>query len=34
LPESNWRNKKLEETQDIIEACAALFTKQPATSKM
>jgi LmbE family N-acetylglucosaminyl deacetylase len=27
LPESNWRNKKLEETQNIIEACAALFTE-------
>ena len=27
LPESNWRNKKLEETQNIIEACAALFSE-------
>ncbi|MBA2762160.1 MAG: PIG-L family deacetylase [Segetibacter sp.] len=27
LPESKWRNKKLEETQTIIEACAALFTE-------
>jgi LmbE family N-acetylglucosaminyl deacetylase len=27
LPESNWRNKKLEETQSIIEACAGLFTE-------
>lgn len=27
LPESNWRNKKLQETQNIIEACAALFTE-------
>ncbi len=27
LPESKWRNKKLEETQSIIEACAALFTE-------
>jgi LmbE family N-acetylglucosaminyl deacetylase len=27
LPESNWRNKKLEETQNIIEECAALFTE-------
>ncbi len=27
LPESNWRNKKLKETQDIIEECAGLFTE-------
>ena len=27
LPESNWRNKKLAETQNIIEACAGLFTE-------
>ncbi len=27
LPESNWRNKKLEETQSIIEGCAALFVE-------
>lgn len=27
LPASNWRNKKLDETQDIIEACAGLFTE-------
>ncbi|HEX8356276.1 MAG TPA: PIG-L family deacetylase, partial [Segetibacter sp.] len=27
LPESNWRNKKLKETQQIIEACAGLFTE-------
>lgn len=27
LPEGNWRNKKLEETQQLIEACSALFTE-------
>ena len=27
LPESNWRNKKLAETQNIIEECAGLFTE-------
>ena len=27
LPESNWRNKKLQETQDIIEACSGLFAE-------
>lgn len=27
LPESNWRNKKLTETQSIIENCAELFTE-------
>jgi LmbE family N-acetylglucosaminyl deacetylase len=27
LPESNWRNKKLGETQSIIEECAGLFTE-------
>ncbi|WP_026260271.1 PIG-L family deacetylase [Segetibacter koreensis] len=27
LPESNWRDKKLAETQDIIEECAGLFTE-------
>ena len=27
LPQSNWRNKKLEETQEIIEECAGLFTE-------
>ncbi len=27
LPESNWKNKKLEETQSIIEECAGLFTE-------
>lgn len=27
LPESNWRNKKLKETQDIIEECAGLFAE-------
>lgn len=26
-PESNWRNKKLAETQDIIEECAGLFAE-------
>jgi LmbE family N-acetylglucosaminyl deacetylase len=27
LPESNWRSKKLAEIQDVIEACAGLFTE-------
>ena len=27
LPESNWRNKKLAETQQIIEECAGLFAE-------
>ncbi len=27
LPAGNWRDKKLAETQDIIEACAALFSE-------
>lgn len=27
LPEGNWRNKKLKETQDIIEESAGLFTE-------
>jgi LmbE family N-acetylglucosaminyl deacetylase len=27
LPESNWRTKKLSETQQIIEECAGLFTE-------
>ncbi len=27
LPESNWKSKKLEETQNIIEECAGLFTE-------
>lgn len=27
LPEGNWRDKKLAETQELIEACAALFTE-------
>lgn len=27
LPESNWRNKKLAETQSLVEACAGLFTE-------
>ncbi|MCW3108422.1 MAG: family deacetylase [Segetibacter sp.] len=27
LPESNWRNKKLAETQSIIEACTGLFAE-------
>ncbi len=30
LPESNWRNKKLNETQQIIEECAGLFTEATA----
>ncbi len=27
LPESNWRNKKLQEVQDIIENCSGLFAE-------
>ncbi|MDB5191858.1 MAG: family deacetylase [Segetibacter sp.] len=27
LPESNWRDRKLEETQSLIEACSGLFTE-------
>ncbi len=27
LPASNWRNKKAEETQQLIEACSALFSE-------
>lgn len=27
LPESNWRNKKLQEVQDIIEACSGVFAE-------
>ena len=27
LPESNWRNKKLTETQQVIEECAGLFAE-------
>jgi LmbE family N-acetylglucosaminyl deacetylase len=27
LPESGWRNKKLDEIQDLIEACSALFAE-------
>ncbi len=27
LPVSNWRNKKAEETQQLIEACSALFSE-------
>ena len=27
LPESNWRNRKLSETQNTIEECAGLFTE-------
>jgi LmbE family N-acetylglucosaminyl deacetylase len=27
LPESNWRNRKLQETQSLVEECAALFTE-------
>lgn len=27
LPAGNWRDKKLEETQQLIEACSALFTE-------
>ena len=27
LPAGNWRDKKLEESQQLIEACAALFTE-------
>lgn len=32
LPEGNWRDKKLAETQDIIEECAGLFA-EAATNK-
>ena len=31
LPESNWRNKKLQEVQDIIEACSGLFAEATTT---
>jgi len=34
LPESNWRNKKLQEVQDIIEACSSLFTEATTTQQM
>ena len=27
LPESNWRNKKLDEVQNIIIACSALYVE-------
>ncbi|MFN9950777.1 MAG: PIG-L family deacetylase [Bacteroidota bacterium] len=27
IPESGWRNKKLDEIQELIEACSALFTE-------
>ncbi len=31
LPESNWRNKKLQEVRDIIEACSGLFAEATTT---
>ena len=34
LPESNWRNKKLQEVQDIIEACSSLFAEATTTQQM
>lgn len=33
LPESNWRNRKLDETQKIIEACTALFSEATSTQQ-
>lgn len=33
LPAGNWRDKKLTETQDLIEACAALFTEVTTTQE-
>lgn len=27
LPQSNWRDKKLAETQDLVEACSAIFSE-------
>ncbi len=30
-PENNWRNKKLQEIQDIIEACSGLFAEATTT---
>ncbi len=34
LPESNWRNKKLQEVQDIIESCSSLFTEATTNQQM
>ena len=34
LPESNWRNKKLEEVQAIIEACSELFTEATTSQQL
>ena len=34
MPESNWRNKKLEETQEVIEACSGLFSEATTTQQM
>ncbi len=34
IPESNWRNKKLQEVQDIIEACSGLFTEATTVQQM
>ncbi len=33
LPAGNWRDKKLAETQGLIEACAALFTEVTTTQE-
>jgi LmbE family N-acetylglucosaminyl deacetylase len=33
LPESNWRNRKLDETQSIIEECASLFAEATSTQE-
>jgi len=34
LPESNWRNKKLQEVQDIIEVSSGLFTEATTNQQM
>ena len=34
IPESNWRNKKLNELQDIIEACSGLFIEATTAQQM
>jgi LmbE family N-acetylglucosaminyl deacetylase len=31
LPDNNWRNKKLQEVQDIIEACCGLYVEATTT---
>jgi len=33
LPENNWRNKKLQEVQTLIEACSALFVEATSTQQ-